>query len=606
MRSPSRFVRNSLLALALTIWALPVWAQPGAVTNVHVSAGLVQAESIYLGVPDPGFGITDVAPDSATLCTNWPTAATTGCYYIDPGGAGATNSSNTFGYPNKPRTSVPDPIPAGSLIEVHTTNGVIYSTAHNSGGGILTCQGTSATFALGTAGRAWIRGVDNGANRPTMSRPWVVEGDYCTFENMFWDGDQFATVESGFLRFSTAANASYVVFRNIEIDGDSGQASSSALMSAGGGAGVHSYIVWYNNDIHDNGDLAAWLADPDDTDPDAGGIVINRNADHIWVLDTDMYEHTGSCLQINAGNTAGFGITLHHIYVAGNVVHNCLQGGFGVKQSEDVVLSQNQSYDHYDRFNSIDGGSPSKCFGWQYSPSRLWIIGNIGHGCSFGMYGTVAQAGTDPGVATYVAVVGNILYDIRNEGLVYPVWSPDANFQPSAIMMRVSATTETARTSYIVDNLIESSLAGIYLDQNAGTYIVTGNILANRDEAAGHDMNIPATTHTNGTFTNNLIYSPGDFSIRVGSTNYTSLASYQAAFGTQGDNYVTSDPSFVDASTHDYHVTGGSPAIDAGIAQDAMRDDFMTRHGVSIYFDIDDVARPQNGTWDMGPYEDVP
>ncbi|MCG8488898.1 MAG: hypothetical protein MI756_15595, partial [Chromatiales bacterium] len=91
-----------------------------------------------LGVPAPDFGIDNVAP---ALPTNWGSNQD-GFYYVRSGGG---NSGN--GYPDDPRSTIPDPIPAGSVVVIEGT----YTTKHESNP--LTANGTSDQ-------PVYIRGID--------------------------------------------------------------------------------------------------------------------------------------------------------------------------------------------------------------------------------------------------------------------------------------------------------------------------------------------------------------------------------------------------------------------------------------------------------------
>ncbi|HYE24030.1 MAG TPA: choice-of-anchor D domain-containing protein, partial [Clostridia bacterium] len=84
-----------------------------------------------IGIPNPGWGITDASPNPATKCANWPSAASPGCFYVNPQAAGATDSSNPNGYPGKPRLTIPvSSLGCGSYVEIH---GTLSQSVANSG-----------------------------------------------------------------------------------------------------------------------------------------------------------------------------------------------------------------------------------------------------------------------------------------------------------------------------------------------------------------------------------------------------------------------------------------------------------------------------------------
>ena len=62
----------------------------------------------------------------------------------------------------------------------------------------------------------------------------------------------------------------------------------------------------------------------------------------------------------------------------------------------------------------------------------------------------------------------------------------------------------------------------------------------------------------------------------------------------QSSNLAVGATAFVNAAAHDYQLAPGSPAIDAGVAIDAVRVDRLG------------VARPQGTAYDIGAFERGP
>jgi hypothetical protein len=90
----------------------------------------------------------------------------------------------------------------------------------------------------------------------------------------------------------------------------------------------------------------------------------------------------------------------------------------------------------------------------------------------------------------------------------------------------------------------------------------------------------------NNTFKNNLIYGNG-----IAPVN-----------GLTDSGRITSDPLFVYYSptgNGDYHTQSNSPAVDAGLASAPAG----TNAGKAPTYDLDGVARPVNGAFDIGAYE---
>src|SRR4051812_13976623 len=88
-----------------------------------------------IGIPMPSFGVTEIAP---AVPNPW-TVSTPGFYYVDQTQASATDTSNAYGTPAKPRRTIPWSLPAGSVVELHGT----YDTPHTSPA-TLVSNGTAA------------------------------------------------------------------------------------------------------------------------------------------------------------------------------------------------------------------------------------------------------------------------------------------------------------------------------------------------------------------------------------------------------------------------------------------------------------------------------
>src|SRR5262245_5023514 len=66
-----------------------------------------------IGIPEPPFGINEVAPPRPNPWTT-PVA---GYYYVDE--SRGDDKNNPYGTPRRPKKTIPDNLPAGSVVEVH-------------------------------------------------------------------------------------------------------------------------------------------------------------------------------------------------------------------------------------------------------------------------------------------------------------------------------------------------------------------------------------------------------------------------------------------------------------------------------------------------------
>ncbi len=112
-------------------------------------------------------------------------------------------------------------------------------------------------------------------------------------------------------------------------------------------------------------------------------------------------------------------------------------------------------------------------------------------------------------------------------------------------------------------------------------------------------------TLSNADIENNIFYQPGGgaaidtssgptLSNVLLSNNLTTEAAMidaPAAGVTLANNLLNTDPHFVDAAGADFHLAGGSPAIDVGASLP------------NVQFDRDGCVRPRGAGWDIGAYE---
>lgn len=131
----------------------------------------------------------------------------------------------------------------------------------------------------------------------------------------------------------------------------------------------------------------------------------------------------------------------------------------------------------------------------------------------------------------------------------------------------------------VYNNLVWNNKVGISVDYGATNSKIFNNVVyANLDVGFRIGYNAGAT---NTTIQNNIIFQNTNGDIQ----NYGT--------GTVANHNLlnTTNPLFVDAANHDFHLQTGSPAIDAGITLTAVPTDF------------DDITRPQGLGYDIGAYE---
>src|SRR5688572_6135642 len=126
--------------------------------GLSATAAAAQEWKAPIGVPAPSFGI---AQRAAPAPNPW-NAEVAGFYYVDASAVSATDTGNTYGYPARPRRTVPESLPAGAVVTLAGT----YSQTH---------LGSSMVKANGTAvAPVFIRGA-SAANRARLTQPFHIQ-----------------------------------------------------------------------------------------------------------------------------------------------------------------------------------------------------------------------------------------------------------------------------------------------------------------------------------------------------------------------------------------------------------------------------------------------
>jgi hypothetical protein len=135
-------------------------------------------------------------------------------------------------------------------------------------------------------------------------------------------------------------------------------------------------------------------------------------------------------------------------------------------------------------------------------------------------------------------------------------------------------------------------------------FVIEGNTFA--DANPHRDGHIIIGPYTNDvTIKGNIFYNPSNAMIRLRDScsehvtnvvitnnlgNVGNIISGVACNDTISDNYVNTDPLFVDADARDYHLQASSPAIDNITSS-------------NLTWDFDSFLRPQGARYDIGAYE---
>lgn len=533
--------------------------------------GTATAYDPPIGIPNPSWGsIHPIDITAPSWPTGWPASEVAGYYYIDNNHGSATDSGNTYGYPNRPRMTIPEvTYAAGSYVEIK--------------GGPYTDNAIQLEFNGTETNPCWFRGTST--NMPiivgTMN---VKDSSFVIMEYLDFNGGSSTGL-------SVNGNGDHLCIRNSQFRNKTWVANRSGIgILPDTGDTIHDVVI-YNNNFEE---LGTWNTEIDQDFHGVGPSLWGRDSSteeyNIWILENTFYHISGNGVQVNAGNWEESYKYLHHIYIGNNNAHALRQAGFWSKQASDVIMSQNTVYDNRDH-----GPQPGDCFGYQYRPNNLWIIFNT---CYDSNYGVRQSSTSGWGIATNKSyIIGNSFYNLHpvnpgsysatdywRKGVAISLWTGDMN-------------------RYIVDNTIHDCYNGINMIQTGeGSYAyVSGNVISDIDPNSYH-LSIHMNVDQDVDVVNCDLYDPShDARVRWDGTTYTSLSSFQSATD-ECANCLEVEPLFVNASGNDFHIQKTSLLKDAGIVT-SVYSTFYSLYGIDIKKSADGTIRPKGDGWDIGAYE---
>ncbi len=491
-----------------------------------------------IGIPVPEFGINQTV-ESVYGSAGYYT------HYVDAAASAATDTNNPAGSPSKPRLTIPSTLAAGSVVYVR--------------GGTYSASSMSVIRADGTPSRpVFIRG--NPAARPTITIETAVRGTYFIVENIDFNG---TAAQANVLGPSHHVAIRYCEVRNARGNG-------AGLVATGSWSGTDPTtvkdVVFHANTVHDLGNLSA------SSDEDHHGFVVGHHASRIWIVDNEIYNCSGSGLQVNSGFLDSTGDRpAHHIYVGRNHVHHVRQSGLAVKEARDGIFSQNDVHDVIDT-----SWSTAKGLAYQYGPYNLWFIYNHLHDTTWGINGP----SNDNGPGGNVYFVGNLIHDC-DMGMTF--WN-------------------NTQLAHIAANTLYNLGQGIRYENGTGMRL-TGNILANMSNGPHIEVSggSGATAANSGSRHDLFHQAGGSIAISWGGRTYNTIPLFRAGSGT-GDNDLEADPRFVNAAAGDFRLRPDSPAVNAGTIPDVYAT-FYSLYGLNIQVDYDGTPRPVGSQHDIGAFE---
>jgi hypothetical protein len=571
-----------------------------------------QAYNPPIGIPDPGMWgtthpIDGVAPDTATKCPAWPNGQTDNCYYIDNTHPQATDTNNSYGYPDKPRMTIPGTgtSPAftytyseGSYIEIHggpyTEN--IY----------VKVQGTSDHII-------WFRGTQGA--KPNLQGKIVLAdtSKFTIFENM-----DFSNSPTGAIFTINTLSSNNICLRNSTIHDIAypGYATSCVSSNPQQGGNINN-LVFYNLEFIRIGDQFTT------TDDDIHCLVFGlwgkkppTTLRNVWVLDCKGDQLGGSFHQFNGdmrdanvaaleGRTETNLDNIHHLYCGRNVVSNARQSLGAPKFSTDVIYSQNVAHDNYSMNTGVGTG-----MSYQEGSRRVWFIFNKVYNEMFAIRSS--NVSFDPAYREAIDLrsymIGNVIYNVYNGPNAF-YYNRDDIYKPAQAFKHEQGYYQR----WMIDNTIYNVGGGITSRNAIGTDDTTyifGNVVAGVNGV--DDNNNPDYHLTLFDGTNHYDYNyfqphsvSGNFSVRdTGATplqRMYSLTNVQSSTG-ECTHCEVGNPLFINAASGDLRPAPGSPLIGKNV-RNQVYDLFYSLYGIDIAYDFDGKHRPTSEPWTLGAFE---
>lgn len=422
-----------------------------------------------IGIPMPEFGIFETYrmyddPANRNPELTYRQNAEGGFYthYIDNSDPNSTDTSNVYGSVAKPRKTIPNPVPAGAVVEVH---GGPY------GGMIrIAIQGTQA-FPV------FIRGTDT---RPDFTSEVIIVGHYAIVEGIRVFGQGISVrVPAGF-PYEDEYN-DHIVIRRCELDGNMQNAQGIIQIWPP----VTRQMVIYGNHIHHYGVYNY------DGEYDRHGI--STAVISLWVVDNHIHHNGGDSFQSGHGANQ----SVSHVYVGRNVMHDDGENAVDTKDITDVVVSENEMYS-YPILNDSSDGVPVVIHYGASDPKtrgtlRGWLLANVIHDA-----GDAAVQVSNSDDEIYC--MNNIVYDVP---IAFKTWSH--------------------KNIGIINNTISGVASGVYSSVGTGTVraIIANNIFGKRTTENGYDVYLEYTAYRDASILTNALFEDTPVTNKVSTNSIT-------------------------------------------------------------------------------------
>ncbi len=522
------------------------------------------------GVPQPStrWGGEDPLTQAPRLRTSQDDEV--GMYYIHPQHPQATDTSNTYGSPNKPRKTF--------------DNSVVYNA-----GDVIDVVGY---VPLDAAKTIWIKGNGTNSNpiwltgRDSPELPWLGNGVY--FNGSYISVEKFDISRKGggqvetlgfFPRSKDGSSLHHYLCKDCYGRGDNvvGRVCNSFKVEGGSGNIFHD-IIFYNNDV---GDYGVWNQKAEN---DAHAFHPAHFCEWVWVINNTVTRMGGDGIQVgslysdNAPRPKYTFISNNHFYQLG-------ENAVDIKEALYTVISSNNLHGTNGDI-SVAGYGAVMVLHYEGCES-CWVLNNKIHDGNLGIELT--------GGIPDSRIIGNTIYDIDRLG--HETLNPSSSY-----VKGVGILGREHNGVIIANNTFDKNMRHLGIQNKAFRYEIYNNIFSRRNEKEEWDISgLNAESLDTCTVSHNLFHSDHGFHSRWIDRDGVNTLAAMPVF----TDCVEGDPllDVTDSSTR-YQIGVGSPAIDVGKNLQTVYDEYFNIFNVDISVaDQWDYTRTQGAGIDIGASE---
>jgi uncharacterized repeat protein (TIGR01451 family) len=500
-----------------------------------------------VGVPNPRWSETlhPIDTEKPTLPTAWSGADALGCYYVDSNHPQATNTNNPNGNPDLPRLSVPSTLAAGSKVFIaFCRTAVVLKSATGTADLPIWLLGTgSATILTGAVSKAI---AISGTSSYVLVDGIFMDGSGAP--DTSGSGGFSVSDGANHVCIRNCAVKNYVAppYNPARFSSGGAGAWFHSLNGVSSGSGNVSDVVIHKLDCSGN-------AGGQNLDYESGrhamhvtgSVSGSYSTKDIWILECNLSDNPEDGIQVGQTSSSSVQSACSNIYIGGNVISRNGENAVDLKACDKVVVSRNvmQGYKPTAyRAGAVSGSDGSACVinddgrgpleSWwlfnrifesrgairnQAAGGKHYVVGNLAYRMQLTESDAATSGGYSRGTFYWQSgggdvflvsntvydveggfylhnvpgayVWGNIVCDIRNNGVGYPIYINNSD------------------SVSVGENFYFDSDAPVRRDGNALS-------LANRDQidvdpqlvAPPFDMSLAASSPARGTTTASLVY----------------------------------------------------------------------------------------------------